>query len=207
MRRKLSKKEEERLSNFNILCEKLEREGYKKEKLLVSLLKANVYSIIFMIPLALLFIFISFLINKKVVLRYDGDLLVLIYAYLVVILLVIIHEAIHGLTWAHFSKNKMKDIEFGVIKWVAVYATCKSVLKRKEYLLGALMPLVITGIIPSIIGFILNNGVIIIIGYLLIVGAFGDLMIVQKVLSFKNNDKDNLYIDHPTEGGCVVFYK
>ena len=38
-------------------------------------------------------------------------------------------------------------------------------------------------------------------------GAAGDIMIVWNILRYRSGARDVLYVDHPTQGGGVIFEK
>lgn len=71
---------------------------------------------------------------------------------------VIVHELIHGITWAIFAKDGFKSIKFGVLwKMITPYCHCKEVLTVRQYSIGGIMPAIILGIIPAIIGIAIGN--------------------------------------------------
>ena len=85
------------------------------------------------------------------------------------------------------------------------YCTCLVPLKRPQYILGTVMPLVILGVIPMIVGIATDNTTLLFLGIVMADAAAGDLMILQKVFSYKSNADEIVYMDHPTEAGGVVF--
>ena len=152
--------------------------------------------------LALCIVAFSF-IHPEVDLASGYSLIVLLAAFVV---LIVVHELIHGLTWSRFTPNGFKDVEFGVM-WnaLAPYCACNAPLKKGPYILGALMPLVILGIIPLIVAFCIGSVPLLYIGALMVVGATGDILIVLKLLGHKSTATDVLLYEHPTEGGSVIF--
>ncbi len=90
---------------------------------------------------------------------------------------IIIHELLHGLTWGYFATNGLKSIKFGV-KWkfLTPYCHCKEPLKVKHYKIGGAMPLIIMGIIPSIIGLIIGHGGVLAFGIFFTWAAVGDII-------------------------------
>lgn len=115
---------------------------------------------------------------------------------------VVVHELIHGFFWGLYAPRHFRDISFGVMwKQLAPYCHCSSPLRRNPYLIGALAPLVILGIIPWILGFILQSFGTALYGALFIVAAIGDIMVAAKVIKEK---PDSLLLDHPTKGGYLV---
>lgn len=112
---------------------------------------------------------------------------------------IIIHELLHGLTWGYFAANGMKSIKFG-IKWLTPYCHCKEPLKVKHYKIGGAMPLIIMGIIPSIIGLIIGHGLILTFGIFFTWAAGGDIIALYMLRKLDNN----IYVsDHPEKMGFI----
>ena len=75
--------------------------------------------------------------------------------------------------------------------------------------MGALMPCIVLGIIPTAIGILIGSSLLFWIGIVMILSAGGDIMIVWKMMKFKKQDesKEILIYDHPTQAGSVIFEK
>lgn len=204
--RVLTEAEQRRLERYKAKCEELERGGYTKTELTISVVKANIgalYGLIMTVPFIVIY-----------VLRYEGadfgrsrisassGLTVLA----LLLLLTVVHELIHGVTWSRFTKS-FKDIEFGVIwKYLTPYCTCSEPLGKWQYITGALMPGLLLGIVPCIIGCIATDILFLAAGVLMTIAAGGDILIAKMILGNKAS-KTALYLDHPTEVGLVVFQK
>ena len=204
--RVLTEAEQRRLERYKAKCEELERGEYTKTELTISVVKANIgalYGLIMTVPFIVIY-----------VLRYEGadfgrsrisassGLTVLA----LLLLLTVVHELIHGVTWSRFTKS-FKDIEFGVIwKYLTPYCTCSEPLGKWQYITGALMPGLLLGIVPCIIGCLTTNILFLAAGVLMTIAAGGDILIVKMILGNKAS-KTALYLDHPTEIGLVVFQK
>ena len=125
--------------------------------------------------------------------------------YLLYILIggIIIHELLHGLTWALFTSDGLKSIKFGV-KWkfLTPYCHCKEPLKVKHYKIGGAMPLFIMGIFPSIIGLAIGNGGVLSFGIFFTWAAGGDIIALYMLRKLDNN----IYVsDHPEKMGFVRY--
>ena len=204
--RKLSKAEQRRQEKFDRLNEQMLENGYSRKELTISIAKANVFAVILLVPLAVIGFCLFFQINGAGgVSAGPGSM----FAFLIsIFVLVVVHELIHGACWAIFSKNHLKDIEFGIMMpYLAPYCTCAEPLTKGQYLFGALMPLLLLGILPMIVGILAGSMPMLLIGILLADGAAGDIMIAWKVIRFKSSAKEVVFIDHPTQGGGVVFEK
>ena len=203
--RKLTSAEAKRKELFEAKAQNLLKQGYKKKDLTISVVTANVMAVVVMLPAVILFCWLYFRMNGgRAMINFDfvSGMIFLIS----VVMLTVIHEGIHGITWAFFSENHFHDIEFGFI-WhmLTPYCTCKSALTKRQYIIGALMPTIIVGIIPAIIAIIYHYDILFLLSLLMIIGGGGDTLIVLKLLFYKENGRDSIYMDHPYECGIVVF--
>ena len=203
----LTEKEKVRLGKFKENQAKLEKDGFESHYLTVTAEKANVMAIVttlpFIIPVVALFFICG---NSFHTLDYGFLGFIIFLAVLFASL--VVHEWIHGITYAIFAKNHFKDIEFGIVwKMLTPYCTCSSPLKKYQYFLALIMPGLVLGLIPSIIAII--NGSVALLGYgvVMIMGAGGDLLILYLILKNASKKKDVLYHDHPTDVGVVMFDK
>lgn len=116
---------------------------------------------------------------------------------------IVVHELVHGITWAVYARNGWKSISFGVIwKMLTPYCHCDEPLKVREYIIGALMPLLIVGIIPMILGLCLQSIFLTFFGAFYIGGAAGDIMVVALL---RHEPAGNMVLDHPSEAGCLIY--
>lgn len=114
----------------------------------------------------------------------------------------VVHELIHGLTWARYTDEGWKSISFG-IKWkmLTPYCHCSEPLKLNHYLRGALMPLLVLGVVPWIIGFCFGWGMVTAFGALFIAAAAGDILVAWRL---RREDATAMVLDHPSEVGCII---
>ena len=206
--RKLSAKEQRRLNVFEETCERLSQQGYKRNDLTISIVKANLFVFLLAIPVAAIGILLFAWKNPISLLTPNpkGSLLFIVLFFV----LIVAHELIHGLTWSLYAEHHFKDIEFGFMKeYLTPYCTCTTPLPKSHYIMGALMPCIVLGILPTAIGILLGSHLLFWIGIVMILSAGGDIMIVWKVMKFKKQDesKEVLIYDHPTQAGSVIFEK
>ncbi|MBP3891594.1 MAG: DUF3267 domain-containing protein [Solobacterium sp.] len=206
--RKLTKAEEKRLQNFNNVSKSLEQEGYVKYDLTTSVEKANMLGALYGLIVAIPFIVIFFFGNKSSAIIFEENFFRnWIIFFVTMLLLIVVHELIHGFTWAMFAKSHFKAIEFGVIwKMLTPYCTCKEPLNRTQYMLGTLMPCIVLGILPCVISWFNHNLWFLEMGAIMILSAGGDLLICKMILNKKTN-LPALYLDHPTSVGLAMFIK
>lgn len=203
--KKQSPKVTKRIQEFESKKQALISQGYTEEKLLINIVFANIFALIMLIPVIALFIAASYLgaFSNRIFVIGISSMGIFILSLLV---LIVLHEFLHGFTWSFFAKGGWKDIEFGVMwEYLTPYCTCKTPLKKYQYIIGGIVPTIVLGIIPLFISLIIGSpGLFIIAGIMFISGA-GDVLIVNKLVKHKAVGKECIYIDHPTEGGLVAF--
>lgn len=174
--------------------------GYAAEKMTINLVKANVFAGLLLIPL--LALFIPFFLLWGRMCNVSGGLWILAIACVVGI---VVHELIHGLAWKWVSHCSWKDISFGILKKMYTpYCHCEKPLLVRHYKVGALAPLVVLGVIPTILAFCFGWYGALLFGILFIDMAGGDIMIVWKI---RHESPSSLVYDHPSDAGCFVFRK
>ena len=179
-----------------------------KTNLTVGIVKANIIVLLLAIPVIAVGVLLFTLKNPVSLLRPTPQGSILFIVLFVV--LIVVHELIHGLTWSVFAENHFKDIDFGFMKELLTpYCTCSTPLRKSHYIMGALMPCIVLGIIPAAIGILLGSSLLFWIGIVMTLSAGGDIMIVCKVMAFKKQpeSKEILIYDHPTQAGSVIFEK
>lgn len=202
--RKLTKAELRRKEEFDLLCENLKREGYELHNLTMSALFGNVIALVIALPILIPMVAAYITVNGGFDISFDYTECMLFAAG--IILLTVVHELLHGVTWAAFAKSHLKAISFGIIvQYLTPYCSCKDPLKKYQIIIGALMPTIVLGIIPGIAAIFTGNVFIWLLAMIMLVGGGGDMACVVKVLLYRSKKKDKLYIDHPYELGIVVF--
>lgn len=202
--RKLSKAEKRRKLEFEKISKDLALKGYNQKLIIVSSFEANYMSIILTIPLICVFLAIYLLLGNQFVLN-DTDILI---ACGITLLLMISHEFLHGLTWSFFVKDGWKAISFGfILKSLNPYCTCSQPMKKYQIIIGALMPTLVLGIGLAIVAIEFHSTFILLISFLNMLGGGGDLLVILKLLLYKNAAREVLFIDHPYEIGTAVFEK
>jgi hypothetical protein len=191
-------------------------EGYNKEKITVSIVRANVFGVILIIPAILIFglpyyfiwneqfkidaliEILQNLVNHSIYLRM-GVIILLIFGG------IILHELIHGLVWAFYAESRFKAIKFGVMwKMLTPYCHCTEPLKVYQYITGAIMPGILLGIIPGIVAICCGNLGLLLWGIFFTIAACGDFIIVWLL---RNEKSDDFAEDHPREAGCYIYRK
>lgn len=204
--RKLTPAEQKRKAAFEATCAEMARAGYRQKDFLIGVLQANTLSLLVMLPfLALAAWAYAPFIAAGGSFFLDGQFFLL---FLAILVLLVVHECIHGLTWSLFAPNHFASISFGVI-WKALtpYCTCNAPLKRWQYVLGAAMPTLVLGVGLTAAAAVLHQNALFLLAEIMILGGGGDCLIILHMLRYRPAAPDVLCLDHPYECGFVAFEK
>ncbi len=179
----------------------------KKRKVTIDLKKANIFSLILMVGAAIV-LGVPFLLiwahreplvpDVGITSPWSG--LIVFVAFIAGI---VVHELIHGITWAHYTEKGWKSISFGVIwKMLTPYCHCDEVLSIRSYIIGALMPCIVLGVLPGIAALCVGSYTLLVWGILFIAAASGDLWMAWLLTK---EDPNALVLDHPSEAGFYIF--
>jgi hypothetical protein len=121
---------------------------------------------------------------------------------LVVLLGVVVHEFIHGISWMIFGHKPFSAIKFG-FQWKTFtpYAHLTEPVEVNAYRLGAFMPGFILGILIYIVSLVLGDGNLLWFSLVHTAAAGGDWLILWLIRHVKPGIKVE---DHPTNAGCFV---
>ncbi|SFR81054.1 Putative zincin peptidase [Anaeromicropila populeti] len=190
-----------------LVTDRLKEEYIVKEKT-TTMIKANVFALLLVIPIVLVgggiyYFYHPF--NVKEILLSDSFFIKLILFVVLFILSIGIHEFIHGLFWSFFCVKHWKSISFGIDKSTgSPYCHCEELLKVWQYVAGALAPGVILGAVPYMLSVYWGNIMLLLLSLFSILGAGGDIMMVSFLIGENPN---YLVLDHPKLVGCMVYCK
>ena len=202
--RNLTEDEKQRLEDFEDICYDMKRLGYRDTELTISIVKANIFGIIFAVPVFVTG-FMAFIMKNGTsgLILTPRELFLFIVG---VVVLTVMHEFVHGLVWGMYAEHYYKDIRFGIIKkYLTPYCSCTTPIREGPYIAGGLMPLIVLGILPSAASVFNGSYLMLLLGLIMTVAAAGDIMIVWQLLKYKTDAKEVLCLDHPTMGGLVLF--
>lgn len=115
---------------------------------------------------------------------------------------ILAHEGIHAVCWVWGSKKSWQTVQFGFDRrTLTPYVHCREPLPIGVYRLGTLMPGVLTGLLPWLVGLVSGNLLLALVGLLLIIGAGGDLLVLWLT---RHVASDGFVEDHPSRAGCYV---
>lgn len=191
---------------------KVENEKYEQIELSMTAAEANVRALVFIVPLLLLYGAAYLLVwpeqfssqNLGALVRTHRDLLLISPALMLVVFVLgaVVHELLHGLTWAIFCKNGLQSIRYGVYwKMLTPYCHCKEVLPLKHYIIGGMMPGLVMGLLPALAGIAMGHFLLFLFGLFFSMAAAGDLLILWML---RHRHASDLVQDHPDKIGCFV---
>ena len=129
-----------------------------------------------------------------------GDLLVLL-AFLVAGIPG--HELLHALGWILAGRLPRQRVSFGFkLKALAPYVHLDGPVPARVYRIGILLPLLVLGLAPYVLGISLANLRLMIFGLFFTLAAGGDLLVLWLL---RGVPADALVEDHPSRAGCVVY--
>jgi Putative zincin peptidase len=128
-----------------------------------------------------------------------GEVLLVIGGLL---LLVVAHEAFHAVGWIVFGGVPISEMRFGIDrKTLSPYAHARTPMMARGYRIGAALPGIVTGILPTVIGTLMGNGWLAFLGAFMVAGAVGDLLVLWAI---RNVPSEARVVDHPKNAGCYV---
>jgi hypothetical protein len=174
-----------------------------KRDLSVSLLYANIVALFIMVPVAILQFSLFYTLHPMEKMEFSVNLLNLLLFWSIVIISIVIHELIHGLTWMAFGKKPFSSIKFG-IQWKTLtpYAHLKEPIEVNVYRIGGFMPGFILGIVPFILSLVLGNSNLLWFSIIQTAAASGDWLILWMLRHVRSGI---LVEDHPSRAGCYVY--
>ncbi|CAN5766791.1 hypothetical protein BH23ACT11_BH23ACT11_14090 [soil metagenome] len=175
----------------------------RRRDLSMSMGMANLYVLIISGPVtALLALIYAAFWNADSLFVLDSQAAWLVALGLVVVG-VLVHEALHGLSAAYFSGKPLETIKFGFqLKTLTPYAHIREPILARAYRLGTAAPGVVLGLVPSVIGLISGSGSAMLFGLFFTFAAGGDALILWLIRGVRG---DTLVEDHPTNAGCYVY--
>ena len=86
---------------------------------------------------------------------------------------------------------------------ILVYCHIDVPMTKRAYCCGALMPLLLLGVVPYIISLFVGSVWLMVLGAMMIGCAMGDVLIVWAI---RKESPDTLVYDHPSEPGCMLYH-
>lgn len=165
--------------------------------------KANLYALLFVIPVAVLMVTPYVLLHKadiNIIGYFKGrDSIFFILALLAGI---VVHELIHGLFLGMFATTGYRSISFGIHwKMLTPYCHCSEAMQARHYRIGLMMPLALQGILPFGFAMLTGHTGIFIFSIIFTLAAGGDMLIFLLMRKIKGT---TLVKDHPDKIGFYI---
>ena len=172
-------------------------DGYEPMKKTISMMKANLLAIVFFIVFGVLCWWVFGTIWGGREWRFSFWLVLLL------VMGIVVHELVHGITWLLLLRKGFSHLCFGFLPG-GVYCHIDVPMVKHDYVIGALMPLFLVGVVPLVASFFTGSYMWLLFGIIMVVSAIGDIMIVWAI---RKESADALIYDHPSEAGCYVYHK
>ena len=170
-----------------------------KRDLSISMTRANLVVMFMTIPVVILQFLCFILLHGMGNLNLTSNPVILFGA---ILLGVVIHELIHGISWVIFGGKPFSSIKFG-FQWKTFtpYAHLKEPVEVNAYRLGAFMPGFILGILIYILSLVWGDGNLFWFSLVHTAAAGGDWLILWLIRHVQAGMQVE---DHPTNAGCYV---
>jgi hypothetical protein len=164
-----------------------------------------IITLIFAIPMSFIYFSIwygNWNFNSSTALSINFTVWNIVLGLLILFALSILHELLHAIGFLIFGNVNWSDIAFGV-KWKSLtpFGYCKIPVTALVYGIALILPTLLLGVIPLTISLLIKAKYLFLIGTLMIVGGFGDLIVVWMIRAVP---KERMLIDHPSKLGCVM---
>ena len=115
---------------------------------------------------------------------------------------VVIHEGLHAVGFRFAGGVPLSRIKFGFNwKGMVPYAHCQEPLRTSAYRLAVLLPGLLLGIIPGLLGVALRLPILVMWATLMLLAAGGDAAVLWAV---RKVPRTAYVLDHPKKVGCQV---
>lgn len=181
-------------------------EGYEPELRTIGMLAANLWGVLLMVVAIVVGWFALTGLYPSYSFDMDDPMLMAknsMWFCILMLLGIVVHELVHGFTWLLLLHKGFRHLSFGLMAG-GVYCHIDVPMVKKPYVIGALMPLLLVGLVPWVAGIVTGSLLWMLVGGIYIGAATGDLMIVKAI---HNEPADTLIYDHPTLPGCYVYHR
>lgn len=181
-------------------------EGYEERQEVISVVKANVMAFVTAGPFVVLGVSLWVLAKRWG----EGffDLRSVGLFWIIFLVLIFVHELLHGIGWVFFTKRKWKSIYLGIMwEYLTPYCHCKEPLRPGQYLVGGLMPFAVLGAGMYAAALVSGSYMLFALSLLNMLCAGGDTTIACMLWKYLKQNDACYILDHPTQCGFVAFVK
>lgn len=182
----------------------LEKEGYARKEIAYNNVRFSIQSLFIGIPFVVVLLGLYRLCGNMLDLA--GFTLSEILILLIVILLFgMVHELIHGVIMALFSKDKFRAISFEQAEGIQMLCCkCRESLSVERLALVAIMPSIILCVLPAVIASTVGSDFILLVAIIMIFLGGSDLLCICKFMTYKAKNRECVCFTHPYQTGYVV---
>lgn len=174
-----------------------------------SFLKANLFALIYPLPLVVLYVIGYFAFRTALAKDifaesriFGNSLYWILFYYAIILVSIVIHEWTHALVFKSHCENGWKSVKFG-IKSLTPYCHCEEVISLNAFRHACLAPLYSICLPLAIISLIVGHSLFFLITITMIIGSGGDLWIV--FVTRKYNGKTTFAWDMEEQVGCEIY--
>ncbi len=181
---------------------------YSPTKLSINLIFANGFSVLVLVLAAvpsLILYAIRANIHIADILRsfLDTGLLWNVMLLILIIVGIFAHEVIHGMYFSLYAKGGWNAISFGILmKYLTPYCHCSEPIRLVQYIISALAPSVILGLVPIVLSLILVNPQLMLFGIIFVAAGSGDVLLVFPLIQER---ADSYVLDLRDEAGFLLY--
>jgi hypothetical protein len=123
-------------------------------------------------------------------------------AVFIFLLSIIVHELLHAVGYMWAGGVPRTAIKFG-FSWrgLAPYAHCHQPMTARAYRTAVLLPGLILGLIPGILGLLFGSFWLTLFGTIMLIAAGGDAAVL---LAIRQLPASTIVRDHPSKVGCEI---
>jgi len=131
-----------------------------------------------------------------------GSALPILLVIPVLVVSLYLHELLHGLGFILAGRVPRSNVRLGFSrKTLSPYIHCPLPVSASAYRLSLLLPGLLLGVVPALVGTVFGIGWLTLYGMLMAVAALGDAQIAWLMRRLPGSTR---VIDHPKEAGCEV---
>lgn len=120
-----------------------------------------------------------------------------------ILVLIVAHEGVHAIGWKFASGLPWSNFTFGIAwKALAPYCHATARMSATAYRIGAILPLMVTGILPWALALLAGDAGWTFMSAIMISAAVGDIYVLW---TLRDIPADALVQDHDAHAGCMVY--
>jgi hypothetical protein len=186
--------------NFNPIRFAMKNGNKTKTEYTIGIARLNLIATLVNIPITILFL-LAFKYIWGMDVFFAGKALIMEYWIEVLLAGLLVREILHGFVLAIYAERGIFSIRFRYKwQWLIPYCQCKEPLSVRQYRIGAILPFLIFGIIPSLLSIFIGNGALMCFGLFFTWFGAGDIIVFYVL---RNLDDDFVVSDHPSKVGFI----